>query len=136
MITFQTLYNYIFTSTFVCFFFVIWFMTDVLMDYLRAMKADKIKFIDNFFLISEYKNMKDNDLEIFNYTDFLQKTLSDTPSLGKLLSCKYCIGFWITTFSCVIFGGLINCSLLEIIMVAPASYLTSLLLYDKLFETK
>ena len=111
-------------------------MTDVLIDYLRLIKADKIKFIDNFFLISEYKNTKDNDLEIFNYTDFLQKTLSDTPSLGKLLSCKYCIGSWITTFSCVIFGGLINCSLLEIIMVAPASYLTSLLLYDKLFETK
>ena len=111
-------------------------MTDALMDYLRAMKADKIKFIDNFFLISEYKNIKDNDLEIFNYTDFLQKTLSDTPSLGKLLSCKYCIGFWITAFSCVIFGVLINCSLLEIVMAMPASYLTSLLIYDKLFEIK
>jgi len=137
VITYQTIYNIIFSSSFTCCVFVIWFSTDVLVDYLKIFQLDKIKIINDFFLLKQYNKSKVENIEIFNYTDFLREFLAeDSASLGKMLSCKYCFGFWLVAFSCSIFGMIIQCGIVGIIMSAPISYLLAILMYDKLFEIK
>ena len=134
------LFKYIFATAFCCSFFIVWFKTDFLVDYLKIFKLNKIKAIREFFLLEEYElSKKDETLEglvpILNYSDFLAFSMpEDEPSLGKLLSCKYCLGFWLSIFSCVLAHILVGGAISSFVFVLPIVYVSSLLLYTKLFE--
>ena len=131
------LYKFIFASTFNCAFFVVWFQTDFLIEYLKLFSLNKLKSVNNFFLLDDYeKAKKENILEILTYTDFLEMAMpADEPSLGKLLSCKYCLGFWLTIFSSLLAQLLVgDVTMSSFIFILPMVYLSSIFLYTKLFE--
>ena len=129
-----------FATAFCCSVFIVGFKTDFLVDYLKIFKLNKIKTIREFFLLEEYElSKKDETLDglvsISNYSDFLAFSMpADEPSLGKLLSCKYCLGFWLSIFSCVLSHILVGGAISSFVFVLPIVYVSSLLLYTKLFE--
>ncbi len=133
MTTSLILYKFVFAVSFNCSFFIVWFQTDFLVEYLKIFKINKLKFIDNFFCLSEYEKKLEEDLEVLTYTDYLQKYMN-TPSLGKMLGCPYCLGFWLTIFSSTISYFLVSGSIVEITLICPPVYLSSILLYMRLFE--
>ena len=133
MTTSLILYKFIFATTFNCSFFVVWYQTDFLVEYLKIFKLNKLKFIDDYFRLSEYEKKLEEDLEILTYTDYLRKYM-ETPSLGKMLGCPYCLGFWLTIFSSTLSYLLVFGSIEEIILICPPVYLLSIVLYMRLFE--
>jgi len=102
-------------------------------EYLKIFNINKLKFIDNFFCLSEYEKKLEEDLDILTYTDYLQKYM-DTPSLGKMLGCPYCLGFWLTIFSSTLSLLLVPGLMREAAFICPPVYLSSILLYMRLFE--
>ena len=140
MIPTLILFKYIFATAFCCSFFIVWFKTDFLIDYLKIFKLNKIKPIREFFLLEEYELAKKDETLgelalILNYSDFLAYSMpADEPSLGKLLSCKYCLGFWLSIFSCALAHMLVGGGISSFVFVLPIVYISSLLLYVKLFE--
>jgi len=134
------LFKYVFATAFCCSFFIVWFKTDFLVDYLKIFKLNKLKSVREFFLLEEYELAKKDEVlrqvsPILNYSDFLAYSMpEDEPSLGKLLSCKYCLGFWLSIFSCFLAHIVVGGAISSFVFVLPIVYTSSLLLYSKSFE--
>jgi len=103
----------IYPISFILMSLVIWFKTEAFIEYSELFKLDKI------FKIEDYKTYKKTN-PTMDYNTFLR--LKYPNFITKLISCPYCLGFWITIFF-VYFYGIINLSI---------CYLISIILYKLL----
>jgi hypothetical protein len=90
---------------------IIWFKTDAFIEYCELLR------LGNLFKIDKYREYKKINVTI-DYVTYL--SLKHKNFLTKLLSCPYCIGFWITLLSCVLFNN---------ILLLPFYYVSSIILY-------
>lgn len=97
----------IFLNTFLL---VIWFNTDVFIEYL--------KFTGNLFKIKEYELEKNNDFSL-TYHSFLLKKYNSF--LIRLITCPLCFNFWTTLLFTIVFNY-------QFIYI-PIVYILSLLIY-------
>ena len=74
---------------------LIWFQTEAVMYYSKALKLDKL------FRIDRFESDKQNDFTL-EYPEWLHK--SSPGFFTKLLSCPWCIGVWISIFASFIYG--------------------------------
>jgi len=86
----------------------IWFHTTAFIEYVKLFKIG-ILFRVNKYL--EYKNINPS----ISYIDFL--VIKNPNFLTKLFSCPYCLNFWLTILSCILFKNLIIFSLIYMISI-------------------
>lgn len=90
---------------------IIWFKTDAFIEYCELFRIGKL------FKIDKYREYKKINVAI-DYLTYL--SLKHKNFLTKLISCPYCIGFWIALFSCVLFNN---------ILLLPLYYVSSITIY-------
>lgn len=95
----------------ILFLLIIWFKTDAFIEYSELLRIGKL------FKIDKYKEYKKVNVAI-DYITYL--SLKHKNFLTKLISCPYCIGFWITLLSCILFNN---------ILVLPFYYISSIIVY-------
>ena len=84
-----------FSIGFVTTFLVLWFETNVVVDYVNFFNLGGL--VD----VCEYDDYE-LDGKCRNYPEYL---LVRYPSFStKLMSCPYCIGFWVTIICCIFLG--------------------------------
>ena len=99
----------IFSSIFIL---TIWFNTEAFVEYATLLKLDKIFRIDKF---KEYKNTINPDI---NYHTYLM--LKHSTFFTRLISCPFCVNFWLVFLLSVIFNNL---------FLIPVVYITSISVY-------
>lgn len=90
---------------------LIWFHTDAVEQYVRLFRLSRL------FRINEFENDKLNDLTLEYPLWLVQK---HPGFFTKMVSCPWCIGFWISFVTCVIYGT---------IYLFPTLYLASISIY-------
>lgn len=93
------------------FILVIWFNTEVFVEYSNLLKL-------KWFKIYDYLNAKETDFTLTYHSFLLQK---HNNFFTKLVTCPFCINFWFILIGKFIF----DYSFLEI----PTIYVTSLIIY-------
>ena len=90
---------------------IVWFNTEAFEEYARMLGADK------FFKVRMYENkLKKNPT--LNYHDYLN--LYHNSFFVRLITCPYCLGFWLSIITASVTLGL---------LFAGIYYIVSLLLY-------
>ena len=85
----------IYTTAFIVTVLVLWFETDVVVEYINYFHLGGIIDVDKY---DDYEL----DGKCRNYPEYL---LVKYPSFyTKLISCPHCIGFWLTIIFCLSFG--------------------------------
>jgi hypothetical protein len=102
---------------FINFILVIWFHTEAFLEYIKLFRLNFLFRVNKFY---EYKKINPTIL----YTDFL--SIKNPNFLSKLFSCPYCLNFWITLISCILYNN---------ILYLPTIYLTSMIIY-KILRSK
>jgi hypothetical protein len=90
---------------------LVWFKTEAIVEYSKLFKLGK------FFRVDKYIDYKKINPEI-NYITYL--TVKNPNFLTKLATCPYCLNFWITLFSCLLFSNII---------FFPIHYMISIVVY-------
>lgn len=97
---------------YVVFFMYVWFETDALVDYGRALRLTKLLNIDQWETWREkYPRVGYLEFVSVRYRSFMT----------KLISCKSCLCFWLSIVSCHFGVG---------VQWTPAVYLASLFAYN------
>lgn len=89
----------------------IWFHTTAFIEYMKLFK------LTNLFRINKYIDYKNINPEI-SYIDFL--AIKNPNFFTKLFSCPYCLNFWLTLLSTVLFNNFI---------IFPLIYMSSTVIY-------
>lgn len=90
------LLNLILIETFTAIFVMtIWFKTEAFVEYISLLKLDKLFKVKEFI---EYKKVNSD----IDYPTFL--LIKHKNFLTKLISCPFCLNFWIVLAMCVIFN--------------------------------
>lgn len=97
---------------YVVFFMFVWFETDVIVDYGRALGLARLMRIDKW---DEWRNKHPRT----GYLEFL--ATSRRGFFTKLIGCRNCLSFWASALACHFGVGL---------LWTPAVYLASLLAYN------
>lgn len=100
-------------SFFNVFCLFIWFNTEAFIEYIRY-----IPYINNFLKVKQYIAYQKND-DSLNYPLYL--TVYYNNFFTKLISCPYCLLFWV---------NLLSLGLLNNIMFIFVNYVISLILYS------
>lgn len=100
-------------STFPAMFLVVWFKTHAFTEYFQLFK------LTNLFKIKEYLDYKKNGSSM-EYLDYL--LVKHNNFISRLVSCPYCLGFWSSIITCLLFGTI---SLVNISSI----YILSLMIY-------
>jgi hypothetical protein len=95
------------------FLLIVWFKTHAFVEYLNLFK------LNNFFKIKEYIAYKQQN-PLIEYPDFL--LLKYNTFLTRLLTCPFCLNFWLCLLTSILFGNL------NIIYVSSL-YILSLAIY-------
>ena len=85
--------NFLAASLSACGLMIIWFDTSFFVDYLKLFKLTKFTYIEEY------------EKELFENPElsFLEFVFIKEPNfLNKMLVCPYCLGFWISTFCCLL----------------------------------
>ena len=90
---------------------LIWFRTEAFQYYARLFR------LTVFFKLNEFENDKLNDFTLEYHSWIVQKY---PGFFTKMMSCPWCIGFWISFVTCVIYGT---------IYLFPTLYLASISIY-------
>jgi hypothetical protein len=90
---------------------ILWFNTEVFVEYSKALKL-------NWFKTQEYLIAKETDFTLTYHSFLIQKY---NGFFVKLITCPYCINFWMILLGKLILGYLF----IEI----PTIYVTSLIIY-------
>ncbi len=96
----------------VVFFMYVWFETDALVDYSRALGLTRFMKMDMW---DEWRNKHPRT----GYLEYL--LIAHRGFFTKLVSCRTCLSFWLSVVVCHFGVG---------VLWAPAVYLSSLLLYN------
>jgi hypothetical protein len=96
---------------FINFFLFIWFHTTAFIEYMKLFR------LTNLFRINKYIDYKNINPSI-SYIDFL--SIKNPNFLTKLFSCPYCLNFWLTLFSTILFNN---------IFIFPLIYMFSIIIY-------
>ncbi len=101
---------------YIIFFMFIWFKTDFFIEYSKLLRLSKLFKIDNWY---DYKNI--------NYKiEYLEFIRIKYPSFfTKIITCEYCLLFWIVLVSCLFMKNLIY---------IPFLYVVSILIYKLLWK--
>ena len=71
---------------------ILWFDTSFLIDYLKLLRLTRFTYIEEY----EKESFENPELS------FLEFAFIKEPNfLNKLLSCPYCLGFWLSSFCCL-----------------------------------
>jgi hypothetical protein len=100
-------------STFPAMLLVVWFKTHAFTEYFELFK------LTNLFKIKKYLEYKNNGSNM-EYVDYL--LVKHNSFMSRLVSCPYCLGFWLSIMTCLLFGAI---SLANISCV----YILSLMIY-------
>jgi len=100
-------------STFPAMLLVVWFKTHAFTEYFELFK------LTNLFKIKEYLDYKSNGSSM-EYVDYL--LVKHNSFMSRLVSCPYCLGFWLSIITCFLFGTI---SLANISCI----YILSLMIY-------
>jgi hypothetical protein len=95
----------------IVFILIIWFKTEAFLEYASLFKIEKL------FKINQFKEYKKINISI-DYITYL--SLKHKNFFTKLISCPYCIGFWIVLFSCLLFNN---------ILLLPFYYVSAIIVY-------
>jgi|TARA_R110002110_G_scaffold11371_1_gene54909 hypothetical protein len=75
---------------------ILWFDTSFLIDYLKLLRLTRFTYIEEY----EKESFENPELS------FLEFAFIKEPNfLNKLLSCFYCLGFWLSSFCCLAATG-------------------------------
>lgn len=80
------------------FFLLVWFHTEAFVEYIKVFKLGHLFRVNKYL---EYKNVNPS----ITYIEFL--TIKNPNFFTKLFSCGYCLSFWLTLLSCLLFNNLI-----------------------------
>jgi len=86
------LLNTIFTGVAIL---IVWFHTEAFIEYSKVFRLHRL------FKIDEFEKAYENDFTL-EYIPWL-KTRYDS-FFTRLISCPWCVGFWLTLFNCCFFG--------------------------------
>ncbi len=100
-------------STFPASILIVWFKTHAFTEYFQLFK------LTNFFKIGKFLEYK-KSFPAIEYIDYL--LVSHNSFISRLVSCPYCIAFWLSIITCLLFGAI---SLANISCV----YILSLMMY-------
>lgn len=100
-------------STLPAMFLIIWFKTHAFTEYSKLFKLTR------FFKIKEFIDNQ-NKGSSTEYIDYI--LIKHNSFISRLVSCPYCINFWLTVLTCLLLCGL---SLTNISVI----YILSLIIY-------
>lgn len=93
---------------YVVFLMFIWFKTDFFIEYSKLFKLNKIFKIDNW---DDYKNINPK----IAYLEYLR--IKFPNFFIKIITCEYCLLFWIVLLSCLFFKNFIYTPLIYIVCI-------------------
>ena len=79
-----------------CGMLILWFDTTFLIDSLKLLRLTRFTYIKEY----EKELFDDSNLK---FLDFVY--MKEPNFLNKLLSCPYCLGFWLSVFCCLLTTG-------------------------------
>ena len=85
--------NFFIAALSACGLIVLWFDTSFFVDYLKLFRLTKFTYIEEY------------EKELFENPElsFLEFVFIKEPNfLNKILTCRYCLGFWLSTFCCLL----------------------------------
>jgi len=85
--------NTIAASLATCGILIIWFNTDSFIQYIKLFRLSKFTYIKEF----EQELFENPDLKYLDFAYFKEPSFSN-----KLISCPYCLSFWISFVSAII----------------------------------
>ena len=95
----EEILHHLFLCFISAFFLFIWFDTEAVIEYIKALR------LDSLFFIKEYEE-KRNTIEDLTYPSYLE--MYQTDFINKILSCVFCFCTWIvfllTALSCAKYG--------------------------------
>ena len=83
-------------SSFVVFVLIVWFHTTAFEEYAKLFGFGK------WLKIDAYIAAREQDMSILNFHSYLNQKYNNF--LTRLLICPFCIGFWLTVVTCLVFG--------------------------------
>jgi hypothetical protein len=76
-----------------CGILIAWFNTDMLVQYIKLFKLTRFTYVEEY----EKELFENPDLTYLNFAYFKEPSF-----VNKLISCPYCLSFWLSSFcSCV-----------------------------------
>jgi len=114
----STIFDIIYLASIVVTALFVWFETTAFEEYAKILGGSK------FFLIEDYEKKKELDPEL-TYLYYL--SLNHNSFLTRMITCVYCLGFWMTVVFCL---------LAKSFVLIPTCYIFSLLVYKSLTFNK
>jgi len=108
----NTFINFANQISLVNFVLLVWFHTDAFLEYLKLVKLGFLFRVNKYY---EYKKINPD----ISYIDFL--AIKNPNFFSKLFSCSYCLCFWVTLISSILFNNII---------ILPLVYMISIVIYN------
>jgi len=96
---------------------LVWFKTEAIVEYSKLFK------ITRFFRVDKYLEYKKINPDI-NYISYL--TIKNPNFFTKLITCPYCLNFWISLISCILYENILLLPLIYIASIAGYNILRRL----------
>tara|TARA_B100000287_G_scaffold331427_1_gene316273 strand:- start:110 stop:487 length:378 start_codon:yes stop_codon:yes gene_type:complete len=111
------LYLILILSSYNVLFLIVWFQTNAVYEYLKVLKFNKVKFLDESFGVTEYEEFLRISKKEVLYSEYTE--IINDNFFGRLTACPVCISFWIQFPLCFLSPA-----------VFPASVLSTLMIYN------
>jgi hypothetical protein len=89
----SSLYLTLSLSSYNALFLIIWLHTNAIYEYLKLLRFDKIKFLDESFGITEYEEFLRLSKKNVLYSEYTE--IVNDNFFGRLITCPVCMSFWI-----------------------------------------
>jgi hypothetical protein len=96
--------------SFIIMLLLIWFRTNAFREYMSLLNIKKITKIINF---EEYKKTNPS----IDYLSFIK--IKYPNFFTQLITCPYCIGFWISVCSCLLFNDILYLPFYYVFSIIP-----------------